>query len=68
MRDSQTGKLQTDFQTIFRKNREQYLPDWAERSRFDHYFRLAINTTLSKTEMTARYAGEIQVRDAVSIL
>ncbi len=36
--------------------REQTLPSWAARSRFDHYDRLAVNTRLAET------AGETVIR------
>lgn len=49
-RDAQTGKPDPQFQQIFVKNRQKTLPDWVERSRFNHFFRLAINTRLSPTE------------------
>jgi len=36
-RDPGTGEGFPDFAVIFRKQREKTLPDWAERSRFDHF-------------------------------
>jgi uncharacterized protein len=45
-RDPGTGEGFPDFAVIFRKQREKTLPDWAERSRFDHFYRLAVNTKL----------------------
>ena len=46
-RDSQTGAAQPGFQKIFVKQRQVSLPDWAARSRFNHFYRLAVNTRLA---------------------
>jgi hypothetical protein len=39
------------------------LPQWAERSRFNHFYRLAINTRLSVTEAgkTIRIGDELNL-------
>jgi uncharacterized protein len=49
-RDSQTGEAYPNFQKKFVAQRRTTLPEWAERSRFNHFFRLAINTRLPVTE------------------
>ncbi len=49
-RDSQTGKVYPNFQKTFVTQRRTTLPLWAERSRFNHFYRLAINTRLPVTE------------------
>lgn len=49
-RNSQTGEADSNFQKTFVANRQATLPDWAERSRFNHYYRLAINTRLPVSE------------------
>jgi uncharacterized protein len=49
-RDSQTGAAYPNFQKTFVAQRQQTLPAWTERSRFNHFFRLAINTQLPTTE------------------
>ncbi|MCU0541327.1 MAG: MOSC N-terminal beta barrel domain-containing protein [Oscillatoriaceae cyanobacterium Prado104] len=49
-RDSQTGKADTNFQKIFVTQRQTTLPEWADRTRFNHFYRLAINTRLPLTE------------------
>ena len=60
-RDSQTGKAYPQFQKTFVEERKKTLPEWTERSRFNHFFRLAVNTRLSPTE-----AGKIiRVQDKV---
>ena len=60
-RDPQTGKPYPEFQKTFIEQRKKTLPEWTERSQFNHFFRLAVNTRLSATE-----AGKtIQVGDTV---
>jgi uncharacterized protein len=49
-RDSQTGAPYPKFQKIFVTQRKNTLPEGVERSRFNHYFRLAVNTRLAPTE------------------
>jgi uncharacterized protein len=49
-RDSQTGEAYPGFQKIFIAQRQQTLPPWTERSRFNHFYRLAINTRLLAIE------------------
>jgi uncharacterized protein YcbX len=45
-RDPVSGETYPQFAKIFAKKREETLPPWAERSRFNHFYRLAINTCL----------------------
>lgn len=62
-RDPQTGEPYPKFQKTFIEQRKNTLPEWTERSRFNHFFRLAVNTRLSPTE-----AGKaIEVGDRVVI-
>ncbi|MEO1147310.1 MAG: MOSC N-terminal beta barrel domain-containing protein [Cyanobacteria bacterium J06638_22] len=49
-RDSQTGEAYPNFQKTFVAQRQATLPGWVERSRFNHFYRLAINTQLASTE------------------
>ena len=49
-RDPATGESYPDFSPTFRRRREQTLPPWADRSRFNHFYRLAINTRIPATE------------------
>ncbi len=49
-RDPETGKSYPKFQKTFINQRKKTLPEWTERSRFNHFFRLAINTRLPPTE------------------
>ena len=49
-RDPKTGIRDPKFQKTFVQKRKETLPEWSERSRFNHFFRLAVNTRLSPTE------------------
>jgi uncharacterized protein YcbX len=63
-RNSLTGKVYPQFQKLFVEKRQETLPSWAPISRFNHYFRLSVNTCIPKSE-----AGKIlQVGDEVKIL
>jgi uncharacterized protein len=46
-RDSLTGESYPNFQKIFLKKRQETLPSWVAVSRFNHFFRLSINTKIS---------------------
>ena len=46
-RDPFTGELWPRFAVEFAKHREATLPEWAERTRFSHFYRLAVNTHLA---------------------
>jgi len=46
-RDSKTGEVYPNFQKIFTQKRQELLPDWAERSQFNHYYRVTVNTRIS---------------------
>lgn len=43
-RSPETAERYTDFTAIFERERYETLPPWATRSRFDHFYRLAVNT------------------------
>ena len=43
-RDSLSGDVSADFQRQFAAQRKSTLPPWAERSQFNHFYRLAVNT------------------------
>lgn len=49
-RDPDTGQPFPKFQKTFIAQRKITLPEWSERSRFNHFFRLAVNTRMSPTE------------------
>lgn len=62
-RNQETGESYPQFQKIFSAQRQQTLPDWVETSRFNHFYRLAINTRL--TPLEARKM--LQVGDPVQL-
>jgi len=64
VRDPHTGEEYPDFQRIFIENREQTLPEWADQSRFDHYFRLMVNTKVPRSE----WGSELAVGDKLEIV
>ncbi|HIK44118.1 MAG TPA: MOSC N-terminal beta barrel domain-containing protein [Leptolyngbyaceae cyanobacterium M65_K2018_010] len=45
-RDSVTGQPSPDFQTIFSQRRAATLPPWTHPNRFNHFYRLAVNTNI----------------------
>lgn len=45
-RDSQTGSPTKQFQKRFATQRQSTLPEWAAADRFNHFYRLAVNTRL----------------------
>jgi uncharacterized protein len=49
-RDPETGDVYGDFQKVFARKRDETLPEWTERSRFNHFYRLAINTRIPSAE------------------
>jgi len=62
-RSPETGETTPAFRSRFASLRRETLPPWAEASRFDHFFRLAVNTRLAD-----RGAGVLRVGDPVEIL
>ncbi len=50
-RDSRTGTQSAEFAQTFRARREETLPPWANRSRFNHFYRLAVNTSVPASEV-----------------
>ncbi len=59
-RDSKSGEIrEPNFAKIFAEKRRRTLPAWAEPSRFDHYYRFAVNTGVPETEAgKVLYAGD----------
>ena len=49
-RDPETGEVDDRFQKIFIQKRQATLPEWVERSRFNHFYRLAVNTRIPTSE------------------
>ena len=56
-RDSRSGEIERpDFAKAFSEKRRAMLPEWAEPSRFDHFYRLAVNTRIPDSEDGKRVA------------
>jgi hypothetical protein len=53
-RDPDTGLVVPDFQKKFMRLREEHLPAWVEAGRFNHFYRLAVNTSIPATEAGKR--------------
>ena len=49
-RDSRTGEIIPNFTRRFSENRRATFPPWSAEVRFDHYYRLAVNTRVPSTE------------------
>lgn len=49
-RDPETGEPTPGFQKAFARQREATLPAWSPRPRFNHFYRVAINTRLAPGE------------------
>lgn len=49
-RDSLTGIAYPNFQAIFTSQRKKTLPNWVDRDRFNHFYRLAVNTIVPSSE------------------
>lgn len=63
-RDSLTGNVTTKFQQIFNQHRQQTVPAGINLSRFNHFYRLAINTQIPDNQ-----AGKsLNVGDLISFL
>ncbi len=62
-RDPRTGEVYTGFGKIFAENRHNTLPEWAERSRFNHYYRVSVNTRIASEQA----GGILHAGDVVEI-
>ncbi|GAP97022.1 MOSC domain-containing protein [Leptolyngbya sp. NIES-2104] len=49
-RDAISGDRYPQFQKVFLAQRKKELPDWAAKERFDHYYRMAVNTRIAPSE------------------
>ncbi|MBE9160689.1 MOSC N-terminal beta barrel domain-containing protein [Nodosilinea sp. LEGE 06152] len=62
-RDTLTGTATDRFQKTFAQQRAATLPNWASTQRFDHFYKLAINTNISTQ------GGQIlKLGDSVSVI
>ena len=62
-RDHQTGVALSNFSKIFQSERQNSLPTWAPHTRFNHFYRAAINTTAQNNHK----GPPIKVGDEISI-
>ena len=60
-RDPETGEAIPDFSAVFRAKREATLPAWADRSCFNHFYRLAVNTCIPLSETGRSCASAIKL-------
>jgi ferredoxin-NADP reductase/uncharacterized protein YcbX len=63
-RDQSTGTNIPDFAKRFVEMRKKHFPEWAESSRFNHFYRLAINTRLVEGQSDR----QLTVGDEVTII
>jgi len=52
-RDAITGKPYPHFQKMFVTKRKETLSNWTEASRFNHFYRLAVNTRIVQPQAGA---------------
>ncbi|MBI2951504.1 MOSC N-terminal beta barrel domain-containing protein [bacterium] len=64
-RDPSTGKVYAKFQKRFMERRRETLPPWAAASRFDHFYRLSVNTRIPPSEAgkVLRVGDEVRMID-----
>jgi uncharacterized protein len=61
-RSPRTGEMMYGFAKRFAEHRQQQLPSWAPASRFDHFYRLALNTRgVENVARTIRVGDEISI-------
>jgi uncharacterized protein YcbX len=53
-RDPETGAVIPGFQKSFAQRRQRHLPTWSDARRFNHYYRFAVNTSISAVEVGKR--------------
>jgi len=64
VRDPFTGQTYPQFVKIFTQHRQATLPHWVEASRFNHFYRLTVNTKVPPSEV----GKTLRVGDAVQLL
>lgn len=57
-RDSQSGVATPKFQKTFLQNRKQALPEWVNPARFNHFYRLAVNTRIPQGQDSVLTQGD----------
>lgn len=65
-RDPRTGEVYSRFQRRFMERRRETLPPWAAASRFDHFYRLSVNTRIPPSEAgkVLRVGDEVRLIDS----
>jgi MOSC domain-containing protein len=53
-RASETGEAMPMFQKVFATRRQESLPTWSPADRFDHFYRLSVNTRLAPNHLGGR--------------
>jgi uncharacterized protein YcbX len=64
-RDAVTAEVTSDFQKIFINKRRETLPTWVNKSSFNHYYKLTVNTRLANEQVENTM---MKVGDEISIL
>lgn len=63
-RNPLSGETYPNFQKVFSEKRRETLPSWVNLSRFNHFYRLSVNTKVSASE-----AGKLlHIRDEIKYL
>lgn len=62
-RGAESGDVTAGFQKTFAVERREHLPPWAPRERFNHFYRLAVNTQLAAGQSAPR----LRIGDAVEL-
>ncbi|MFB6142669.1 MAG: MOSC domain-containing protein [Halorientalis sp.] len=62
-RDPDTGEALAGFRETFVRRRRETLPEWTDSDRFDHPYRLMVNTVVPESAV----GGTLQTGDAVSV-
>lgn len=67
-RDSQSGVATPKFQKTFLQNRKQTLPNWVNPARFNHFYRLAVNTSIPPSQSSVLTQGDqVILKDIVEV-
>jgi MOSC domain-containing protein len=68
-RDPSTGDEIAGFQRTFAARRRETLPSWANRARFDFFYRLSVNTRIEagETGKTIRIGDPVEISHAIPI-
>src|SRR5205085_3132039 len=62
-RDPATGEIWPEFARQFAQQRAALLPAWSRRDRFDHFYRLTVNTRL-----IAETTEHLRIGDAIKLV